>query len=223
METTNARLQMREGSAFQDGGNLQYAFNVRLQSTSYSWWDDGRVDSRIAGKDIGINVDNSGTFADLANRGNGVRQAQFGGNYWYDRGGSAGYAINAQDALVMATADTIASSLPEGRTDNGTPLLKQPSITFTLTFPTTVMHLRPQTPACLAAGTGIRRTNQRLLQHPANPWSAGVVRFGVLGDPFYSNEGWEAHEYGAIFSCPKDSCGAKHCAPNVLHRRTGRC
>ena len=103
---------------FQDGGNLQYAFNVRLQSTSYSWWDDGRVDSRIAGKDIGINVDNSGTFADLANRGNGVRQAQFGGNYWYDRGGSAGYAINAQDALVMATADTIASSLPEGRTDN---------------------------------------------------------------------------------------------------------
>ena len=47
---------------FQDGGNLQYAFNVRLQSTSYSWWDDGRVDSRIAGKDIGINVDNSGTL-----------------------------------------------------------------------------------------------------------------------------------------------------------------
>ena len=97
---------------FDDGGNVQYAFNVRVQSTSYSWWDDGRVDSRIAGKDSGINADNSGTFADLANRGNGVRQAEFGGTYWYDRGGADGYAINAQDALVTATADTIASSLP---------------------------------------------------------------------------------------------------------------
>ena len=40
--------KMREGSAFQDGGNLQYAFNVRMQSTSYSWWDDGRVDGHAS-------------------------------------------------------------------------------------------------------------------------------------------------------------------------------
>ena len=75
---------MREGSVqhFQDGGNLQYAFNVRCNPPPILWWDDGRVDSRIAGKDIGINADNSGTFADLANRGNGDKQ--FGGNYWYD-------------------------------------------------------------------------------------------------------------------------------------------
>ena len=42
---------------FDNGGSVQYAFNVRVQSTSYSWWDDGRVDARIAGKDTGINAE----------------------------------------------------------------------------------------------------------------------------------------------------------------------
>ena len=193
---------------FQDGGNLQYAFNVRMQSTSYSWWDDGRVDSRIAGKDIGINVDNSGTFDDLANRGNGVRQAQFAGNYWYDRGGSAGYAINAQDALVMATADTIASSLPEGRTDNAYAFARatfdylHAYISYDRDAPSTARS----GPACLAAGTGDcdEQTNAyfSILRTRGVP---GWYAFGVLGDPFYSNEGWEAHAWGYIQLPLKDS------------------
>ena len=75
------------------------------------------VDARIPGKDTGINVENSNVCY-LANRGNGVRQSEFGGDYWYDRGGDAGYAINGQDTIVRDTANVISSSLPEGRSDN---------------------------------------------------------------------------------------------------------
>ena len=186
---------------FDNGGSVQYAFNVRVQSTSYSWWDDGRVDARIAGKDMGINADNSGTFADLANRGNGVRQAQFGGSYWYDRGGTAGYAINGQDALVMATADTIASSLPEGRTDNAYAFARatfdylHAYISYDRDAPSTARS----GPACLAANTGDcdEQTNAffSILRTRGVP---GWYAFGVLGDPFFSNEGWEAHAWGYI-------------------------
>ena len=97
-------------TSFQNGGTARYEVHLHMQSTSYAWWDDSsRVDARVEGRDIGINAENSGTFDDLAQRGNGVRQGQFGNSLWYDRGPGAGFAINAQDAIVMATADAIAA------------------------------------------------------------------------------------------------------------------
>ena len=193
---------------FQNGGSVRYALNLHMQSTSYSWWDDGRVDARIAGKDMGINVDNSGTFDDLAQRGNGVRQSDFGGSLWYDRGPGAGFAINAQDAIVMATADTIASSLPEGSSDNAYAFSRA---TFDylhayVSYDREAPSPARSGPACLAAGTGDcdEQTNAlfSILRTRGVP---GWYAFGVLGDPFFSNEGWEAHAWGYIQLPLKDS------------------
>tara|TARA_B100000900_G_scaffold106743_3_gene88605 strand:+ start:1849 stop:3429 length:1581 start_codon:yes stop_codon:yes gene_type:complete len=195
-------------SNFQDGGSLRYEFVIHVQAASYTWWDDSRVKSIVPGKDSGINADNSGTFADLASRGNGVRQAQFGGDYWYDRGGSAGYAINAQDAIVMATADAISSSLPEGSSENAYAFSRA---TFDylhayVTYDREAPSPARSGPACLAAGTGDcdEQTNAffSLLRTRGIP---GWYAFGVLGDPFYSNDGWEAHAWGYIQLPLKDS------------------
>ena len=195
-------------SNFQNGGSLRYDFMVHVQSASYSWWDDGRVNAQIAGKESGINADNSGTFADLASRGNGVRQAQFGGDYWYDRGGSAGYAINAQDDVVTATANAISSSLPEGSSENAYAFSRatfdylHAYITYDREAPTPARS----GPSCLAALTGDcdEQTNAffSLLRTRGIP---GWYAFGVLGDPFYSNDGWEAHAWGYIQLPLKDS------------------
>ena len=46
-----------------------------------------------------------------------MRLAEFGGDTWYNND-RPDYAIDGQNALVMSTADTIATSLPEGSTDN---------------------------------------------------------------------------------------------------------
>lgn len=193
---------------FLSAGDVRYTLNLHMQSTSYSWWDEGRVDARIAGKETGINVENSGTFDDLAQRGNGVRQGQFGSNLWYDRGPGAGFAINAQDAIVMATADTIASSLPEGSSENAYAFSRA---TFDylhayVSYDREAPSPARSGPACLAAGTGDcdEQTNAffSILRTRGVP---GWYAFGVLGDPFFSNEGWEAHAWGYIQLPLKDS------------------
>lgn len=193
---------------FQSAGDVRYTLKLHMQSTSYSWWDEGRVDARIAGKDTGINIENSGTFDDLAQRGNGVRQGQFGSNLWYDRGPGAGFAINAQDAIVMATADTIASSLPEGSSENAYAFSRA---TFDylhayVSYDREAPSPARSGPACLAAGTGDcdEQTNAffSILRTRGVP---GWYAFGVLGDPFFSNEGWEAHAWGYIQLPLKDS------------------
>ena len=196
-------------TSFQNGGTARYEVHLHMQSTSYAWWDDsGRVDARVEGRDMGINAENSGTFDDLAQRGNGVRQGQFGNSLWYDRGPGAGFAINAQDAIVMATADAIAASLPEGKTDNAYAFSRA---TFDylhayISYDREAPSPARSGPACLAAGTGDcdEQTNAffSILRTRGVP---GWYAFGVLGDPFFSNEGWEAHAWGYIQLPMKDS------------------
>ena len=196
-------------TSFQNGGTARYEVHLHMQSTSYAWWDDSsRVDARVEGRDMGINAENSGTFDDLAQRGNGVRQGQFGNSLWYDRGPGAGFAINAQDAIVMATADAIAASLPEGKTDNAYAFSRA---TFDylhayISYDREAPSPARSGPACLAAGTGDcdEQTNAffSILRTRGVP---GWYAFGVLGDPFFSNEGWEAHAWGYIQLPMKDS------------------
>jgi hypothetical protein len=181
--------------------SVRYAFQIKVKSTSFSWWDNGRVDARVAGKSLGINAENSGTFADIAQRGNGVRQSEFGGDQWYFRDSVGTHAIDARDALVMSTADTIASSLPEGSSSNAYAFARA---TFDYLHAYVSYDREAPSPArsgpqCLAAQTGDcdEQTNAyfSLLRTRGIP---GWYAFGVLGDPFYSNEGWEAHAWGYI-------------------------
>lgn len=184
----------------QTGQQISYAFQVKVKSVSYSWWDDGRVDARIAGRDIGINVENSGTFDDIAARGNGVRQVDFGTPKWYDRG-SNNFAINGEDGLVRSAADTIASSLPEGSSENVYAFARatfdylHAFISYDKNAPVTARS----GPDCLAANTGDcdEQTNAffSILRTRGVP---GWYAFGVLGDPYLSSEGWEAHAWGYV-------------------------
>ena len=187
---------------------MRYSFNIRLQSTSYSWWDDGRVESWVAGKEYGINMENSGTFDDLTSRGNGVRVSEFGGGKWYNRGSNGGWAINGDDALVMSTADAIAMTLPEGKSDNAYGFARatfdylHEAVSYDREAPTTARS----GPECLAAQTGDcdEQTNAyfSILRTRNIP---GWYAFGVLGDPFLSSDGWEAHAWGYIQLPMKDS------------------
>jgi hypothetical protein len=185
-----------------DGGDsVRYTFEIRVKSTSYSWWDDGRVDARIAGKDLGLSFENSGTFADIAQRGNGVRKADFGGEEWYFRDNVGSYAINGNDALVVATADAIATSLPEGESSNAYGFARatfdylHAYISYDREAPGTARS----GPECLAAKTGDcdEQTNAffSIMRTRGVP---GWYAFGVLGDPFLSSEGWEAHAWGYV-------------------------
>ncbi len=198
---------------FTNGGSISFAFNIRVQSTSYSWWDDGRVDARVAGKDIGINAENSGTFDDLTRRGNGVRAAQFGGDTWYNNN-RPDYAIDGQSAIVMSTADAIATSLPEGSTNNAYAFARA---TFDylhayVTYDRQAPDPPRSGPACLEAETGDcdEQTNAyfSILRTRGVP---GWYAFGVLGDPYFSNDGWEGHAWGYIQLPLKDSwCEARN-------------
>ncbi len=98
------------------GERVQFTTESTVSVTSHTWWDAARVDDRVPGKEHGINVDTSGTFDDIAQRGGGLRSSTFGAERWYALGD--GYAIDAQHAEVIETANAIAMRLPEGRENN---------------------------------------------------------------------------------------------------------
>ena len=187
-------------SNFADGGNLRVSFDVHVQSTSYSWWNDGRVDARVVGQDMGINAENSGTFADISQRGNGVRQQQFGTELWFDRG-SAGYAINAQNDAVNDFADIVSSSLPEGYADNAYAFSRAAFdyMHAMISYDRDAPDPPRSGPECLTASTGDcdEQTSAyfSILRARGVP---GWYAYGILGDPFFSDEGWEAHAWGYI-------------------------
>lgn len=183
--------------------NVAYSFNVQVRSVSYSWWDNSRVDARVEGKSTGINMENSGAFEDLASRGNGIRTAQFGDELWYNRGTSFSpyWAINGQDAVTVSTAETIASRLPEGESTNAYGFARasfdwlHENVVYDREAPVTSRS----GPECLAGGLGDcdDQTNAffSLLRTRGIP---GWYAFGILGDPYFSNDGWEAHAWGYI-------------------------
>ena len=179
-------------------------YSVSITSTSYSWWSSPRVDSRISGSDMGINLASSGTFEDIINRGGGIKSAQFASDeLWYYRSSGVAvgqeYAINAQDEIVISTAESIAASLPEGLSNNAYAFARA---TFDY------MHLNvmydknaPITarsgPACLAGGLGDcdEQTNAffSILRTKMIP---GWYALGALTDHTY--EQWEGHAWGYI-------------------------
>ncbi len=179
------------------------SYQVTVTSTSYSWWDAARVDSRIDGIDEGINVDNSGTFDDIENRGNGERHRNFTDERWYNRGivdgEDLGYAIDGQHEIVNQTANSILSNLPENSKDNAYAYARE-AFDYLLTFVTydkQAPRISRSGPACLEAQTGDcdDQTNAflSLLRVKGVP---GWYVFGVLATNEFSS--WEAHAWSYI-------------------------
>ena len=186
------------------GESASFTFAVSLTSTSYSWWSStSRVDSRVDGISNGISVDRSGTFDDIVNRGNGTKSSQFTAPKWYDRGSSESpenrFAINSQDAIIASTAETILSSLPEGRSDNAYAFARATFdyLHLNVQYDKNAPVVARSGPACLAAGVGDcdEQTNAffSILRTKNIP---GWYVFGALTDSTYTY--WEAHAWGYI-------------------------
>ena len=186
------------------GETVIFSFQVKITSTSYSWWDASRVDSIINGTNDGINIDNSGTFEDLMNRGGGEKSRDFTDMTWYNRGLDTngvnhGYAINAQHELVNQTAEMISAGIPEDRKDNAYAFARaafdylHAHITYDKNAPITARS----GPVCLEDKTGDcdEQTNAflSLLRIKNIP---GWYVFGALADMDYVT--WEGHGWGYI-------------------------
>jgi len=200
----------------QPGEAVVYVFEVTITSTSYSWWDASRVDSRVAGTDEGINVDNSGTFSDVENRGDGQKFRDFTNPKWYDRGirydkGTGlnvdnGYAMNSQEAIVIETAEQISSSLPEGLRDNAYAFSRAAFdyLHKNVEYDKFAPVIARSGPQCLADDLGDcdEQTNAflSLLRVKGLP---GWYVFGALADSEYKN--WEGHAWGYILLPMSDS------------------
>jgi len=198
------------------GEIVEFSFVVKITSTSYTWWDENRVDSRIVGSENGINIDNSGTFSDAELRGSGEKVRDFTNPTWYDRGIKKGvdhgYAINSQHEIVNSTASLISASLPEGREDNAYAFSRaafdylHKHVSYDKNAPITARS----GPLCLEDSTGDcdEQTNAflSLLRVKNLP---GWYVFGALSDAEYLH--WEGHAWGYILLPMSDSwCNARN-------------
>lgn len=96
---------------------------IKLKSTSFTWWNSAKVDSRIDGKSEGINIDRSGSFSEISERQQGTRSTTFGlSQTWYNRAttGAANWAIDGTNSApsVIQAATEIDASLPASMKDN---------------------------------------------------------------------------------------------------------
>lgn len=199
------------------GEMVSFSYQVTITSTSHSWWDyPARVDSRIDGYEDGINIDNSGDYSDIENRGNGDKSRYYTGQKWYDRGVQSGfdhgYAINAQDEIVNSTAAQISASLPEGFQDNVYAFARA-SFDYLhehIEYDKNAPNPARSGPLCLTEKTGDcdEQTNAflSLLRVKKIP---GWYVFGALVDAEYKN--WEAHGWGYIMLPMSESwCNARN-------------
>jgi hypothetical protein len=200
------------------GEIVVFSFQVKITSTSYSWWDkSGRVDSRIAGIGEQINIDNSGTFSDAEFRADGEHFQKFTNPTWYDRGIDKydidhGYAINAQHETVNETAHLISSSIPEGLKDNAYAFSRAAFdyLHKYISYDKNAPEPARSGPLCLESLTGDcdEQTNAFLsiLRTKNIP---GWYVFGALSDSEYVH--WEGHAWGYILLPMSDSwCNSRN-------------
>ena len=189
------------------GESASIAMTVGLKSTSYSWWDSGRVDSRINGIEEGIQMDTSGTFDDISLRDAFGESQSYRGQKWYDRGVSpildsrslGGWAINAQNDDVRALASQIILSLPQGESENAYGYARAvfDYLHANAEYDRNAPIVARSGPECLAAGLGDcdEQTNAflSLLRVKGMP---GWYAFGALTDANFLE--WEAHAWAYI-------------------------
>jgi len=94
-----------------------FQYQTTIKTKSYTWdGDSGNILPTVPGFTTGITSESSGTFADYANRGDGVREDTFTDAKWYNKNrlDQYDYAIDGAAANVIAAVASVESNLPEG-------------------------------------------------------------------------------------------------------------
>ena len=196
--------------------SVQLVIHYVVLAHSYTWWLDGSVDSVVPGKDFGMNIANSGDFADLNRPGwVGSTTALIGEvSQWYDRSFDPSWpdwAIDGQHPLVTAAADQITASLPSDQQQNVFAFAHAAFeyVRENVQYSVGLANPPRSGPTCLAHGLGD-------CDEQANAWMS-ILRarniptwyeFGALTDMDHTK--WEPHAWSNVL-IPYDSgwCAAK--------------
>ena len=181
-----------------------FEYQTTIKTKSYTWDGDlDNIDPRVPGFTTGITSESSGTFADFANRGNGVRENTFTGTNnpayakWYDYA-RADYAIDGTAANVIAAVASVESNLPEGN-DNVYDFVRGAFdyIRDNIEYDDDAPHPPRSGSSCLAVGIGDcdEQTNAFLSMLKVRGVPGWYV-FGVLSSKSFTQ--WEGHAWGYI-------------------------
>ena len=94
-----------------------FEYQTTIQTKSYTWdGDSDNILPTVPGFTTGITSESSGTFADFANRGDGVRENTFTATKWYNKNrlDQYDYAVDGAAANVISAVASVESNLPDG-------------------------------------------------------------------------------------------------------------
>ena len=189
------------------GNSASFDFKVVVKSTSHSWWYSTMVDGKVEGKSEGASLERSGTFTEISERGNGIRDMAFSGKTWYDRGSKGGWAVDAKEAsapTVVQRAQSIEASLPTKYKDNVYAYaratfdwLNLPVISPNVKYDSNAPAVARGAEECLSLGFGDcdEQSNafMSIMRYKGVPsWYV----FGALADSNY--ERWEGHAWAYV-------------------------
>ena len=189
-------------------------FAVTLNSATHTWWHSTRMDSKIEGKSEGVSVARSGTFDDIAQRGEGIQSSQFASMPWYDRNDGnnpSNWAIDGRLSnapTIFQTAASIEASLPGNLKDNAYAYARATFdwLNDNVPYDTNAPNVARSGEQCLDAGMGD-------CDEQSNAWMSLLrtrnipawYEFGPMTDGQFS--GWEPHAWAnAIFPFDTDWC-----------------
>ena len=178
-----------------------FQYQTTIKTKSYTWdGDSGNILPTVPGFTTGITSESSGTFADFANRGDGVREDTFTDAKWYNKNrlDQYDYAIDGAAANVIAAVASVESNLPEGN-DNVYDFVRGvfDYIRDNIQYDDDAPNPSRSGPSCLGAGIGDcdEQTNAFLSMLRVRGVPGWYV-FGVLSSQSFTQ--WEAHAWGYI-------------------------
>ena len=183
------------------GESMIFEYQTTIQTKSYTWdGDSSNILPTVPGFTSGITSESSGTFADFADRGDGIRENTFTAAKWYNKNriDQYDYAIDGAAANVIAAVASVESNLPEGN-DNVYDFVRGvfDYIRDKIEYDNDAPEPSRSGPSCLGAGTGDcdEQTNAFLSMLRVRGVPGWYV-FGVLSSQSFTQ--WEAHAWGYI-------------------------
>ena len=180
-------------------------FAVTLHSATHTWWHSTRMDSKIEGKSEGVSVARSGTFDDIAQRGEGIQSSTFASMPWYDRNDGnnpSNWAIDGRQSnapTIFQTAANIEASLPSNLKDNAYAYARATFdwLNDNVPYDTNAPNVARSGEQCLDAGMGDcdEQSNAFMSIMRIKGIPTWYV-FGALADSQF--ESWQGHAWAYI-------------------------